>query len=249
MKKIYNVLMVICCFVSQIFTHEKIRMYALYTPSHQVLKDEFFLPSLQDDFELIIEFCEQTCPSAKFMSEGWTQTTIRKVDLILRAIEENWGSFFIFSDVDIQFFAPIKKIILDCIRDKDMVIQKNSPSGVLCSGFFVCRANEKTLRLWQDVKKTMMQGGLYSDQNSLNHCIKRSSKKNPYDIVWGYLPITFFGAGVLTGREWFAGMPLFIPDNIVMHHANWTKGINNKIAQLKYVRAQVVKRKKKLSKR
>ena len=250
MKKLYvSALIVVCFLVTQSFSQEKIKLYAVYTPSHEILKDEFFLPSLQDEFEIIFEFCEQTCPSAKFMSDGWTETTIRKVDLIIRAIKENWGSIFIFSDVDIQFFCPIQDTILIYMRDKDMVIQKNSPSGVLCSGFFACRGNEKTLQLWTDVKKTMEKGGSYSDQNSLNHCIKRSSKKNPYDIAWGYLPDTFFGGGTLTGCEWRPGMLLPIPHNIMMHHANWTKGIKNKISQLEYVRDEVLSKKKRLSKK
>jgi hypothetical protein len=218
-------------------------LYALYTPSHEILKDQFFLPSIQDDFEIICEFCEQTCPSAKFMEEGWTQTTMRKVDLIIRAIQENWGKIFIFSDVDIQFFASIQEIILTNMQGKDFVIQKNTPSGVLCSGFFACRGNEKTLQLWMDVKKRMATDKT-SDQINLNRCIKRHSKKNPYNIVWDYLPNTFFGGGTLTGRDWYPGMTLPIPEGIMMHHANWTKGTKNKIAQLTYVRKEVRKRKK-----
>lgn len=235
----------LCCIVVQPLLGEKIKLYAIYTPSHEILKDHYFLPSLQDDFEIICEFCEQTCSSAKFMEEGWTQTTIRKVDLIIRAIEENWGSIFIFSDVDIQFFKPIQDIILMHMRNKDLIIQKNAPSGVLCSGFFVCRGNEKTLKLWTDVKRTMERWGSYSDQKALNHCIKRKSEKNPYDIVWDYLPNSFFGAGTLTGSGWRPGMSLPIPHDIVMHHANWTKGVKNKISQLNYVRDEVEKREKK----
>lgn len=233
MKK-FLIIGMVCFFY--ITAQEKIKLYALYTPSHEVLKDQFFLPSLQDDFELVFEFCEQMCPSAKFMTKGWTDTTIRKVDLIIRAIQENWGSLFIFSDVDIQFFCPIKDTLLKLIQDKDIIIQKNTPDGVLCTGFFVCRGNEKTLRLWQDVKKVMEHNDLNSDQNSFNRCIKRRSKKNPYNIVWGYLPDTFFGGGTLTGCTWNPGMSLPIPQGIMMHHANWTKGIKNKIAQLIYVR-------------
>ncbi len=244
MKKFFIVFFL--CFFHVIHVlPQKIKLYALYTPSHEVLKDQFFLPSIQDDFEIIFEFCEQTCQSAKFMSEGWTETTIRKVDLIIRAIEENWGSIFIFSDVDIQFFCPIKDAILQYMRNKDMVIQKNAPNGVLCSGFFACRGNEKTLQLWKDVKKTMQKNKLHSDQISLNRCIKRHSKKNPYNLVWAYLPKTFFGGGTLTGHEWSPGMHLPIPQNIMMHHANWTKGIKHKIAQLVYVRNVVRKRQNK----
>ena len=36
--------------------------------------------------------------------------------------------------------------------------------------------------------------------------------------------------------QWEPGCELNIPQDIVMHHANWTIGIENKIAQLQYVR-------------
>jgi hypothetical protein len=240
MKKAIVFLML--CFLN-IAAQDKIKLYALWTPSHEILKNDFFLPSIQDDFDIIFEFAEQTCASAKFMEEGWTDTTIRKVDLIIRAIQENWGSIFIFSDVDIQFFAPVQEKILKLMEGKDLIFQKNSPNGVLCTGFFACRGNEKTLQLWQDVKQVMLKNKINSDQNSLNRCIKRHSKTNPYNVVWGYLPKTFFGGGTLTGFEWKPGMHLPIPNGIMMHHANWTKGIKNKIAQLIYVRSVVSKRK------
>jgi len=236
------------CYITESFSHEKIKLYALYTPSHEVLKDEYFLPSIQDDFDIVLEFCEQTCATAKFMNEGWTKTTMRKVDLIIRAIEENWGKIFIFSDVDIQFFAPIQDTILALMEGKDIIMQRNNPSGVLCTGFFACRGNEKTLRLWKDVKKTMQKKSSNSDQNSFNQCIKKKSKRNPYGLVWDYLPDSFFGGGTLTGYEWRPGMYLPIPEDIKMHHANWTPGISNKIKQLKYV-ARTVRTTKGLSKR
>lgn len=246
-KKIYIFLLCSLLYMTQVFSHEKMKLYALYTPSHEILKDTYFLPSIQDDFEIVLGFCEQTSSSATFMSEGWTKTTMRKVDLIIRAIEENWGNVFIFSDVDIQFFAPIQDTILALIEGKDIIMQRNNPEGVLCTGFFACRANEKTLRLWQDVKKTMENNKSNSDQISFNQCIKKKSKRNPYGLVWDYLPDSFFGAGTLAaypGYLWKPGRMLHIPDDIMIHHANWTRGIKNKIAQLKYVRNEVSKKRK-----
>jgi hypothetical protein len=230
---------------SFLFSYEKMKIYALYTPSHEILKDQFFLPSIQDDFDIVLEFCEQTCPTAGFMSEGWTKTTARKVDLIIRAIEENWGEIFIFSDVDIQFFRPIQDTILTLMKDNDIIMQKNNIDGVLCTGFFACRGNEKTLKLWTDVRETMKKKSSNSDQNSFNHCIKRRSKKNPYNVTWDYLPDTFFGGGTLTAHNgsyiWTPGKTLPVPHGIMMHHANWTKGVENKIAQLLYVQDEVRK--------
>jgi hypothetical protein len=58
---------------------------------------------------------------------------------------------------------------------------------------------------------------------------------NPYGIIWGYLPITFFSPGAISNKKWQSGQRIDIPKNIVLHHANWTEGIENKIAQLQYV--------------
>jgi len=196
-KIIFATVLSLCTMLS--YSNEKIKMYALYTPSHEILKNEYFLPSIQDDFDIICEFCEQICPTAGFMNDGWTDTTIRKVDLIIRAIKENWGSIFIFSDVDIQFFAPVEKLILELMVGKDIVMQKNNPEGVLCTGFFACRGNEKTLQLWTDVKKRMQTDKLASDQISFNRCIKRHSKNNPYGVIWAYLPNSFFGGLDVSG--------------------------------------------------
>jgi hypothetical protein len=243
MKKRYMILMCMALLcVSNSFSKQKTKLYALYTPSHEILKDVFFLPSIKDDFEIILEFAQQTCESATFMNSGWTKTTLAKVDLIIRAIEENKDDIFIFSDVDIQFFGPIEELIMQLMENKDIVMQKNNPEGVLCTGFFACRANEKTLQLWKDVKKHMQDHKQDSDQISFNKCIKRKSKTNPYGVAWAYLPDIFFGAGTLIaypGYLWKPGMELPIPDGILMHHANWTRGIKNKIAQLEYVQQYV----------
>jgi hypothetical protein len=239
MKKIAFFILFSYCFI--LSHQDKIKLYGIYTPSHEVLKNEFFLPSLQDDFELVLQAHDQTCTSTQFMGEGWTDTTIKKVDLIIRAIEENWGDVFIFSDVDIQFFAPIEKIILSLMKDYDIIMQRNNPAGVLCTGFFACRANEKTLALWKDVKQNMQKDKEKSDQITFNQCIKSKKKDNPYGIKWNYLPPIFFGGGTLTGRLWFPGQKLAIPKGIVLHHANWTRGIKNKIAQLNYVKNKVEK--------
>ncbi len=230
------IVLILFLLISNSTKTEKIKLYAIYTPSHAVLKDNWFLPSIQDDFDLVVEFHDQTCPSANYMHAGWTRTTIKKVELIIRAIEENWGKIFIFSDVDIQFFAPIQNQIEQLMENKDMVIQKNHSNGMLCSGFFACRGNEKTLNLWQDAHKLMLNNQKISDQRALNSCLR---KNNKYNVAWGYLPNTFFNPG----RIWGPGKRLAIPNNIVIHHANWTRGIKNKIAQLRYVRNIVNKRK------
>jgi hypothetical protein len=232
---------------------QEMKLYIFYTPSHEKMCNEWFMPSLspEDDFEVIAEVYDQECDSGNFMQTGWLPTMIHKVDIVLRGIEENWGSVFIHADVDIQFFRPMKALILAAMQDKDMVLQKDHPKGVACAGFFACRGNERTRALWTRIKESLQSEiekvkkqkkvvkSNFNDQTLLNKFIRSS---NPYNIVWDYLPKTFFGGGSLTGKRWKPGNTLPIPEEIVMHHANWTVGVENKIAQLDYVRSEVMSR-------
>ncbi len=221
---------------SEVSNNQKIKLYACYTPSHRILKDDWFLPTLQDDYEINMDFFEQECATGSFLDEGWTKTTLRKVEMIIRAVKENWDTFFIYSDVDVQFFKPTQDIISDLMRDKDIILQLDCPSGGACTGFFACKGNHETLQLWQEVRQFMINHPNFSDQETFN----RTLMKHP-EIRWEHLPINFFGGGSLTGSLWIPNKYLFVPDDIVLHHANWTKGIKNKILQLKYVKRKFEK--------
>ncbi len=224
---------------------ERIKLYAFYTPSHKVFLDKWFLASLQDDYEIILECYDQSCESGDFMKGGWIETMLHKVDLVLRGIKENWGKVFIHSDIDIQFFRPTQKVILDFMQDQDMVVQRDRPSEgknwkALCAGFFACRGNEKTLKLWSEIrrrlsdKKYIHDNPITNDQEELNYLL---IKNNIFDVRWKVLSDEFFGGGTRTGKRWNPGDSLPIPAGIFMHHANWTVGLDNKLAQLEYVRA------------
>jgi hypothetical protein len=235
---------IFCTFCLSASERTIIPIYIIYTPSHAALFDNWFLPSLQriyqtDEIVLYKKMLPQECPTASFKQDGWTKTTRKKVDYIIEAIQSNWGEVFIYSDVDIQFFRPFYDIITELMHGKDMVIQKNNPRGELCTGFFACRANEKTLQLWTLARQRMEKHQTVSDQAALNYYLNKNN--NPLDISWDYLPDTFFGGGTMTGTGWCPGMDLDLPQGcIIMHHANYTKGIKNKIKQLSYIYSKVV---------
>lgn len=239
MKVFYCVFLLI----STLIKAHPVNMYVIYTPSHQCLYEQFFLPSLKnlgsDDINIIVKTIEQTCPSACYKKAGWKDTTLQKVEMIIDAIYKTWGYYFVYSDIDVQFFGPIKKELEGFLQEYDLVIQKDHPNGTLCSGFFACKSNEKTLKLWQDVYQTMCITAKYSDQGALNYCLVK--KKNPYDIAWMYLPETYFGGATRTGHSWHPGQHIPVPKCPKMHHANWTVGVENKKKQLVYVQNAFVR--------
>ena len=221
-----------------------IPLYIIYSHSHKTLYHSYFLPSLKDNFELHVHTTEQSCASAEFKADGWKETMEQKVTMIINGIQEQWGTYMIYSDVDIQFFDSIEDEIKSLLEQYDLVIQKDNPKGSVCAGFFACRCNEKTLQLWQDVLTTMQNNKKYKgDQAALNYCLRTCN--NPYNLAWTHLPATYFGAGTFSGTQWKEGQPLHVPENPKMHHANWTIGIKNKIAQLNLVKYTVLKRKMK----
>ncbi len=218
-------------------TKEKIKLYSFYTLSHKQLKDEWFLPSIKDDYEIIIAQYEQECPSGEYRSKGWIKTMLHKVDLILDAIDQNWEKIFIYSDIDIQFFKPTEKIIVKLMYDRDILFQTESPTGDIGAGFMVLQGNERTRELWQTIRKFMLNHPGKTDQLSLNFLLRKTKQLG--QLKWGYLPVEFFAGGTLTGKVWHQGQPLALPKNVILHHANSTIGMQNKLAQLRYVRSKV----------
>lgn len=240
------------------------RLYFFSSASHHVLKDEWFLPSLKDDFELVYEEAEQACKNGEFMAAGWLETMLGKVDLILRAIRENPGEVFLHSDVDVQFFQPIQSDIEGLMQGKDFVIMRDSPRGVMCPGFFAGRGTDRLLDLWSRIRDAILPPGKKHDQDLLNdfvlgevnplrvavsRIIYRATgayipvghrpPARPCTVRWDYLPERYYCYGAKTWREWRPGTDLQLPSNIMLHHANWTRGIDNKIAQMKAARAKV----------
>jgi hypothetical protein len=225
------------------------KIYTVYSESHRQLYENWFKRTMKDDFEIVSKEIKQSCKNAKYMANGWVDTVINKIPLIHKAIDEHFeNGFFIFSDVDIQWFAPVKQKILEIVSKNpkvDIFFQRDSinlKTGVpyFCTGFFICKANERTRKFWNEVKKTM-QENQWGDQRSSNHVIE---KKMINGLIVSYLPFQFWGAGSNSFEKkiWVEGMPLYPPKNILVHHANWTEGVKNKIKQLKYIK-HIVKNK------
>ena len=246
------------------------KLYTFYTPSHETLYRKWFLPTLQDDFEVRAVRYEQVDGGEQYGTSAFNTTMLHKVDLILEAIRENWGKIFVYADVDIQFFAPIEEDVIKLMEGYDMVIQKNSWwRGEVCAGFFAAVGNERTRKLWEDVRARLIDQETKHDQHILNELLvdtpslvyrlllgmRKLSRghlrfgqpsyvnaPNTYGVKWTYLPDTYFDPGVSHYGGWSAGDDLSVPSGIKIHHANWTVGLENKVKQLKYVRNLVESR-------
>lgn len=223
------------------------KLYTFYTDSHTEYLCKYFLPSLKDNFELVINKKQQLSSTGEYMDSGWIDTMYYKVDTILEAINENMAdrNLFIHSDIDVQFFGQIRDEILSCAKNYDIVFQKGARS--INNGFFACYASKKTLNFWLDVKNIMKEKNIHDEQASKmllglptnyhddnNNAYKKFNNK--YNIRWRYLSPKKFVGGQYCVESFESQKLVNPPITTLMHHATSTIGFNNKIKQLEYVK-------------
>jgi len=210
------------------------KMYTFYTDSHEVLYRDFFLPSVPESFEMVVEHFPQECPSGNFHGDGWMNTMTRKVDYVIRAIEENMNDWFIHADCDIQFFGDFRSDILNHLDGLDIVAMDDN---MLCAGFFACRGSEKMLNMWQEIRAKL--DGFANDQFAFNAALVSTTPV----IRFKTLPrFTYFNYMHTVGNDkiWKSGMPIDISSSnlnrMLVHHANYTIGVDNKIKMMEMIR-------------
>lgn len=197
------------------------KIYTMTTKSHNFLFKEFFSSSLnkvEPDLELVATPYHQMCPSANYFEEGWHEMMEKKIDIYLEALESDEG-YFIWSDVDIEFYKPFVRECLKDVQPYDIAFQKGKgPNGEdeYCAGFFICKINDNTKQFFKKIKEKYKNFG--DDQFAINHNIK--------NINAGFLSDGFMNISEQF-RDW-NGEDIRMKPNVVMFHANYTVGISNK---------------------
>ncbi|MGH7897955.1 MAG: putative nucleotide-diphospho-sugar transferase, partial [Candidatus Binatia bacterium] len=203
------------------------KLYALYSPSHERLLREWFLPSLKDDFELVIREIPQWVPEGRWGEDGWMKAMRAKVELILEACAQSDRQPFVHSDVDVQFFRPVKGAIEEALRDHDIVFQRDDPRGMVCCGFFAAYPGPAVAALFRRVLAALTTSSKLHDQELVNRLLIEFSwtafvlrhswlvglptfgffpkLRNEFGVRWKYLPACFQSGGTLTGRHWRPG--------------------------------------------
>lgn len=205
-------------------------LYTFYSPSHKEIYEDFFLKSfnehLSNDFNLIVETNEQITSDGSFSDPKATAVWGDKVQLLKKAIDENQGKWFVYSDCDIQFFGNIMEDLEKNIDENiDMVCQEDYHT--ICAGFMAIKASDKMKKFIEIVEINHHQSNDQIAMNQFRNLINyRFLPKERYYTVGN------FNGGVV----WNAGDRVPNVENAVMHHANFTIGVENKIAMLKEVR-------------
>jgi len=204
------------------------KIYTAYSNSHKVFLPWFnTIKNVEPNITPI--FCEldQKCPTGEFSSEGWNDTTKEKLEFILDIVKTDTNEYFIFSDIDVQFFKPVWNLGEKALSNYDIVFQ-NDYYGAQCTGFFYCKNNSKTKQLFEEALKIHNQHR--DDQTSIQAALRIVP-----EIKHALLPKEYFTLGMF--YDHWHGQPIFkIPQNIIVHHANWVMGVDNKLKLLEAVK-------------
>ena len=208
-------------------------IYTHYSDSHKEMYENFFKPSLRkiyskEDVLIKAVYHKQTTSSGSFMSNGWHESMDIKLDVILTALNET--EKFIFADCDIQFFKPFVSQVLESLEDYDIACQEDR--GSLCAGFFGCRSNDKTKELFTTIKNKFRE--MVNDQVALNN-LKNIVSSTLLNKEQFYTIGNFFENKNGT-FVWDNETNITPPSNILLHHANYVVGVENKLKLLNMIK-------------
>lgn len=216
-----------------------ITLCTFYTPSHEILFKEWLLPSATScGFEVVARSYDiQLCGSGNYAESGWRVTQLKKLSNYISILKnKNDNEIIVGSDVDVQIVQPCSDDLVEFLGDNDLSFQENIDKKV-CSGFFVARCNSNVINFFEtalkmlacELMKSKKGGGeqyeIWKLIASGNHNAKLGML--PKDEVWN--PRTKY-----TNLD-----DLNIPTNMLVHHANWTNGTENKIKQLEYIKEKL----------
>ena len=197
----------------------------MVSKSHQFLHDEYFEKSIKEfepKAEIISEEQRQVCSTGEYYSDGWKESMRQKVEIYDKAINTD-DEFFIWSDVDIEFYSPFIEECLKELGNCDIAFQEGV-GREYCAGFFICRNNDKTKLFFKLLKEKY---DMYAcDQEAINRNIKLLNAKF---LSNKFLNISF------QHRHW-SGQNFNIKHELIMFHANYTVGLQNKITLLNLVK-------------
>ncbi len=205
------------------------------TDSHKVLFDNYFIKTIPCPENVIVKSIDLE-GDGDYKSKSWQKAVNTKTEFVLSYLKkvEN-DTFFIFSDVDVQFFPDFSVELLkhELIKSKkDILFQKEfSKKSIfrkeyskktnlyINSGFYVARSSERLLKFFEQVLKCLEKAEVKSDQTCINNLLGNA------DLDWGFLPFNYYA--------WSQGLPP--PGMIYCHHANSATSVNTKISQFEFM--------------
>lgn len=221
------------------------KVLTMYSESHKPLL-QYFLETFpfEPGIELTIKFFDSKETNSVCFTPMWKQAMIVKLNYIIEQIEIiKDEDILLYSDIDVQFFGNIKTDIESRLLCENINILFMYDNPSLCMGFFACKANDKTLQFFKNIRNVVTR--FTSDQSACNKTFAQNyidfkflSKEKYYNIGKFYrslIPRQNNEQLLLTLEQ----SNIEIPRDILVHHANNITGIENKLKLLHFIRKKV----------
>jgi hypothetical protein len=156
---------------------------------------------------------------------------LEKIKLIIDNIDLSDEEPLVYADCDVQFFEDLEFEM----GENDILFQNDYSINNYCGGFFIAKQNKEVLNFFITVKEKFIQSmnGKIHDQNIINDLFREGYDK----IKKSMLPNEkYWTVAFSTKGELWNGQKIDVPSEIILHHANFTVGINNKLLLLEEVR-------------
>lgn len=188
------------------------KLFCCYTPAHEVLLRDYFLPSVPLAF-VLTPIKLEIDGAGDFLSPEFLRCIAQKVELISKSIDENPRSVIVWSDIDIQFFELRPENLLSQLGKHDIAFQREGRNGMeVNTGFFVCHSSPQLSRFFLRVREALQRNPSVNEQYVINQLLRDPTP----GVSWTYLPFAYYART--------HGWPP--PRDLVLYHANATAGDN-----------------------
>lgn len=210
-------------------------IYTFYTDTHKQFLDNWFMNTIHEKDKVHVEKFDQECPSGSFMEEGWNRAMLDKVNYIRECLTKN--ELFFHLDCDIQFFDSFYDDYIELLEKNNLdLLAQHDGNGTVCCGFMLIRPSDKMRTFWDEVyemtENNFFGGNGSNDQLACNYLLRRK------EVKAGLLGSECFSIWMTNGmRVWEPSHGVSdLPENIKIHHGNYTAGIKNKLDLMSRVR-------------
>jgi hypothetical protein len=203
------------------------------TESHRRLADEYFWPTLPSGSGAeVLERKLDVGGDGAYGSDTWQTGVTAKLHWALDYLDDHPpDTVFALSDVDIQFFPEFSVDAMRRTLDAagvDVLFQKESratDSNEVNTGFYVARSTPWLRGLLDRAARLCSESSVKNDQTAINQLLA----DEPLGVRWGFLPF-----------DYYARSQGFPPKaRIVLHHANFSGSVPEKVAALRRLRRYV----------
>jgi len=185
------------------------KIYCCFTPAHEILLRQEFLPSIPETFSVHAESIELAGPG-DFLSPEFLHCINQKISLIIESLRTNLGDVIVWTDIDIRVFSLSPSKLVSELGKHDIAFQREGKEGqYVNTGFFVCRANQRVIDFFRRVSAALHDDPQVNEQIVVNRLLDDQSA-----LSWTLLPLRYYART--------HGWPP--PRDLALYHANATMG-------------------------